>query len=207
MLFCDDFEGVAGTPDPAKWSLVANYTYDTAQSDLVQVSSEKKHSGNQALHVEANGLAGAIAEVAAQQFYLRAFMQVDAAPLGPVLVGIGADHNNEVRFRIQQNSWATINLIPGDAVLPQAARDGNCPTCPSITPNEWFCLEMAVDVGANRVGLWIDGVETTDEVTAEFPAIGNPTHVRLGTMDLQGGSTGVWIDDVVIGAERIGCGI
>jgi hypothetical protein len=173
----------------------------------VSVSSEKKHGGNQALHVGANGLAGVIAEVSAQQFHVRAFMQVDAAPLGPVLAGIGTDHNSEIRFRIQQNSWATINIIPGDAVLPQAAREGNCPTCPSITPNEWFCLEMAVDAASKRVGLWIDGMEAVDEVVSgEWPAFGSPTHVRLGTMDLQGGSTGVWVDDVAIGTERVGCG-
>lgn len=118
-LLCEDFESASGgVPDPAKWSLVANYTYDVASSDLVQVSGDKKHGGAQALHVAANGLAGVVAEIPAQRFYVRAFMQVDAAPLGPVLAGIGTDHNSELRFRIQQNSWATINIIPGDAVLP-----------------------------------------------------------------------------------------
>ncbi len=205
---CEDFEGVAagGSPDPAKWSLVANYTYDVAQSDLVQVSTEKKRSGNQALRVAANGLAGAIAEVSAQSFYLRAFMQVDEAPLGPVLAGIGSDHNSELRFRIQQNAWATINIIPGDAVLPQAARDGNCPDCPSITPNEWFCMEFFVDAASQTAGLWIDEVEVfSGVVTGDWPTLGNPAHVRLGTMDLQGGSTGLWVDDVAIGTTRIGC--
>lgn len=208
LLLCEDFEGVAagGSPDPAKWSLVANYTYDVASSDLVKVSSEKKRSGNQALRVEANGLAGAVAEVPAQTFYLRAYMQVDAAPLGPVLAGIGTDHNSELRFRIQQNSWATINIIPGDAVLPQAARDGNCPDCPTITPNEWFCLEMFVDGAGKNAGLWINDVEVFNgAVSGDFPTIGSPAHVRLGTMDLQGGSTGVWVDDVAIGTSRVGC--
>lgn len=208
LLLCEDFEGVAagGSPDPAKWSLVANYTYDVAQSDLVQVSTEKKRSGNQALRVAANGLAGAIAEVSAQSFYLRAFMQVDEAPLGPVLAGIGSDHNSELRFRIQQNAWATINIIPGDAVLPQAARDGNCPDCPSITPNEWFCMEFFVDAASQTAGLWIDEVEVfSGVVTGDWPTLGNPAHVRLGTMDLQGGSTGLWVDDVAIGTTRIGC--
>lgn len=208
LLLCEDFEGVAAgsPPDPAKWSLVANYTYDVAQSELVQVSTEKKHGGNQALHVAANGLAGAIAEIPAQSFYLRAYMQVDAAPLGPVLAGIGTDHNSELRFRIQQNSWATINIIPGDAVLPQAARDGNCPDCPSITPNEWFCMEFFVDSAAKTAGLWIDEVEVFNgAVTGEWPSLGNPVHVRLGTMDLQGGSTGLWVDDVAVGETRVGC--
>ena len=170
------------------------------------MSSEKKHGGSQALHVSANGLAGIVTEIPAQKFYLRAFMQVDAAPVGPVLMGIGTDHNSELRFRIQQNSWATINVIPSDSVLPQAAREGNCPDCPKITPNEWFCMEFFVDAATKSAGLWINGVESVSaEGLGDFPNVGNPMHLRIGTMDLQGGSTGLWADDIMVGPERIGC--
>jgi hypothetical protein len=40
------------------------------------------------------------------------------------------------------------------------------------------------------------------EAFAPQPA--NPT-LFLGTMDVQGRSTGVWIDDVVVAATRVGC--
>jgi hypothetical protein len=207
LILCEDFESASGgVPDPATWTLVANYTYDVAQTDLVQVGTEQKHGGAQALHVAANGLAGIVTEIAAQKFYVRAFMRVDAAPVGPVLMGIGTDHNSELRFRIQQNSWGTVNIIPSDAVLPQAARDGNCPTCPKVTPNEWFCMEFFVDAATKSAGLWLDGVESVNaQGLADFPGVGDPIHLRFGTMDLQGGSTGLWLDDIAVGAERIGC--
>lgn len=207
LLLCEDFESASGgVPDPGKWSLVANYTYDVAQTDLVEVGTEQKHGGSQALHVAANGLAGIVTEISAQKFYVRAYMQVDAAPVGPVLMGIGTDHNSELRFRIQQNSWGTINIIPSDSVLPQAAREGNCPTCPKVTPGEWFCMEFFVDAATKSAGLWLDGVESVNaQGLSDFPNIGDPVHLRFGTMDLQGGSTGLWLDDIAVGTERIGC--
>lgn len=205
LLLCEDFES-ANAPDPAKWSLVANYTYDITQSDLIRVGTEQKHGGSKALRVDANGLAGILADIPAQKFYVRAFMRVDAAPLGPVLMAVGADHNSELRFRIQQNSWGTINIVPSDSVLPQAAREGNCPTCPQVTANEWFCMEFFVDAATKSAGLWLNGVETEDASgIGDFPNVGNPVRLRFGTMDLQGGSTGVWVDDIKVGTQRLGC--
>lgn len=68
-------------------------------------------------------------------------------------------------------------------------------------------MEFFVDAGAGSAGLWIDGVESVAEgpISGGLPTLGNPIHLRLGTMDLQGGSTGVWVDDVAVSSERIGC--
>jgi hypothetical protein len=210
LLLCEDFEG--GVIDPAKWSLVQGYNYEIqpAEATAIRLSSEQKHGGAQALRVDANGLAGVIAEIAEQKFYLRAHMRLDAVPVGPVLVGIGKEHGNELRFRIQHQSSATINIVPGDAVLPSAATTGNCPECVTLTANEWFCMEFLVDAMASKVALWVDGApavpetDAADAITQAWPATG-PVKVRLGSMDLQGGMTGVWFDDVAIGTERIGC--
>ncbi len=210
LLLCDDFEGVASgsSPDPNKWSLVAGYT-EVEQTNVVRVGSEQARSGSQALRVDKDGLAGIFTAVAERSFFLRAFMRVDAAPLGPTLIGIGSDTQpeSEVRFRIQQNSWATINVVPGDAVLPQAARENNCPTCPAVPVDQWFCVEFAVDADAREATLWFDGTEvaTASESVGGFPEMPSPIPVRLGTMSLQGGETGVWIDDVAISTTRIGC--
>lgn len=210
LLLCDDFEGVSAgsSPSPATWSLVAGYTA-VEQTNIVRVGTEQAHGGSQALRVDKDGLAGIFTAVAERKFFLRAFMRVDAAPLGPVLIGIGADTQpqSEVRFRVQQNSWATLNVVPGDAVLPQAAREGNCPTCPVVPVNQWFCVEFAVDADSREATLWFEGTEvaTASEGVGGFPEMPNPIPVRLGTMSLQGGETGLWIDDVAISTTRIGC--
>jgi hypothetical protein len=201
-----------GSPNPGLWSLVANYNYSTGPTPLVQVSGQNSFTGAQALRVESNGLAGVIALIPQKRFFVRARMQVDAAPLGPVLMALGGqdgnqDHDNELRFRIQQQSWATINIIPGDAVLPQAARNGNCPTCPSVRPNEWMCVEFFADDAAQDAILWIDNVEAARVSGGDggWPPFPSSPRLRLGSMALQGGQTGVWIDDVAAGPERIGC--
>lgn len=210
MLLCDDFEGVpsGSSPDADIWSLVAGYT-PVAETPLVRVGSEQAHRGSQALRVEQDGLAGIYTAVAQRQFFLRAFLRVDSAPLGPALIGIGSDTQpeSEVRFRIQQNAWATLNIVPGDAVLPQAARENNCPSCPAVPVNQWFCVEIALDAQARQATLWLDGTEVakTSDGAGDFPEMPNPIPVRLGTMSLQGGETGLWIDDVAISTTRIGC--
>lgn len=209
-FICDDFEGVnaGGSPDGALWSIVAGYNYNSGATPLVQVSAANSFSGSQALRVEQDALAGIFTTVPQTRFFVRAMMQVDAAPLGPVLMGLGGpDHNNELRFRIQNNSWATINVVPSDAVLPQAAREGNCPTCPSVPVNEWFCLEFFADDVTQSTTMWMDGVEiaSSENGGSAWPTFPAQPTVRIGTMSLQGGGTGVWIDDVVIGPNRIGC--
>src|SRR5690606_496279 len=155
---------------------------------------------------------GVVASVAAERFHLRALMQLDAAPGGPVLTGIGTDQHSEVRFRIFGNSWPTINFSPGDDVFPQAARENNCASCPVLNPGQWFCMEFFVDNINEDATLWIDGAEAAvaevivrEDGTSSWPSFTSPIQVRLGSMDLQNGSTGLWIDEVAIGAERIGC--
>jgi hypothetical protein len=207
LFFCDDFEGVAAgsSPNPALWSVIANYSR-TAQAASVQVSAANSNSGNQAVRVTQGGRDGIIATVPQARFFMRAFLQVDAAPLGPVLIGAGTDQNSEVRLRIRQNSWAGINVSTGDAVFPNGIESGNCPTCVTLPVNTWFCAEMFVDNAARSTTLWIDGREAATVVNAgTWPAMPATPALFLGTMALQGGNTALWIDDVAAGPQRIGC--
>jgi hypothetical protein len=132
---------------------------------------------------------------------------VDAVPLGPVFMGLGTDQNAEIRLRIQGQSFATINVVPGDAVRPAGANGGGCPTCLTLRANQWFCAEMFVDDATRNATLWIDGVEAASVVNGDGGWSAQPATPAafLGLMAVQGGSTGVWIDDVVAGPNRIGC--
>jgi hypothetical protein len=141
-------------------------------------------------------------------FFIRAFMQIDEVGIGPVFIGAGTDANRETRFRIQGQSFATINSVGSpadDAFRPAAANSGNCPECVTLTANEWLCVEMAIDGSASTSTLWIDGVEAAVAGPEAFtPQPANPT-LFFGSMDVQGGSTGVWIDDIAVASTRIGC--
>jgi hypothetical protein len=138
---------------------------------------------------------------------MRAWLNIDAAPVGPVFIGLGTDQNSETRLRIQGRSFATINTVgPGDAVHPDA-NSGNCPECVTLTPNRWFCAEFSIDNAGQNATLWIDGVEAASIVNGEkgWPAQPAQPKLFVGNMGLQGGMAGVYIDDVAAGPTRIGC--
>jgi hypothetical protein len=151
----------------------------------------------------ASGRSGIVASLSQASYFVRAWLQVDAAPRGPVLIGVGTDQNAETRLRIFNQSWATINAVPGDAVRPEGATSGNCPTCVTIVPNQWFCAEMSVDNVARTTTLWINEVEAATLTNA--PNQPAAPKLFIGSMGLEGGQTGVWIDDVVAGPTRIFC--
>ena len=129
-------------------------------------------------------------------------------PLGPVFIGLGTDQNSETRLRIQGRSFATINTVgPGDAVRPNEANSGNCTSCVTLTPNRWFCAEMSIDNANQNATLWIDGTEAASIVNGQGGWPVQPAQPKLfvGSMGLQGGMAGVYVDDVAAGPTRIGC--
>ena len=210
QFLCEDFEGVAagGSPNPATWQVIAGYSPVT-QNAAIQVSTAQAHTGTQSLHVTASGSRnGIVATLPQNRYFLRAWLQVEAVPLGPVFIGLGTDQNSETRLRIQGQSFATINTVgPGDAVRPDAANSGNCPGCVTLTPNRWFCAEFSIDNAAQAATLWIDGVEAASIVNGQggWPVQPAAPKLFLGSMGVQGGQAGVFIDDVAVGSTRIGC--
>jgi hypothetical protein len=208
-FFCDDFETVAAGTSPAAalWEIIDSYSV-VEQSANVLVSSDNARSGGQALRVLAASRAGVRGTLPQTRYFVRAWLQIDSAPEGPVFIGLGTDQNSEARLRIQGESFATINTVgPGDKVHPDAANSGVCGDCVTLTPNTWFCAEMFIDNATQNATLWIDGVEAASKINGDggWPVQPANPSLFLGSMAVQGGSTGVWIDDVAAGPERLGC--
>ena len=206
-FFCDDFESVANgaSPTAALWSIINSFGLADS-SPAVSVSNANARSGNQALRVTAaqtrNGIQASVPQAS---YHVRAFIQLDSTPLGPIFIGLGNDQNSEMRFRIQGQSFATINSTQGDAVRPANANGGGCPDCIPLVANEWMCVEMFVDSAARTTTLSIDGEQAAVAGPDVFTAQPASPNVFLGSWGLQGGSTGVWIDDVAVGPDPIGC--
>jgi hypothetical protein len=210
QFLCDDFEGVAAGAfiTSATWQVIDGYAEDT-QSANVLVSTDQAHSGQQSLRVLGTGSRnGIVATLPQNRYFMRAWLRVDATPLGPVFIGLGTDQNSETRLRIQGQGLATINTVgPGDAVRPGAATSGNCPECVPMPVNTWFCAEFSIDQATQAATLWIDGKEAASIVNGQggWPVQPAQPNLYLGSMGLQGGQAGVYIDDVAVGTARIGC--
>jgi hypothetical protein len=210
QLLCEDFEEMAAGPflTSNTWQVIDGYA-ERAQGTSELVSTDQAHTGTQSLRVLASGARnGIVATLPMNRYFLRAWLRVDAAPLGPVFIGLGTDQNSETRLRIQGQSLATINTVgPGDAVRPGAATSGNCPECVPMPVATWFCAEFFIDQATQSATLWINGNEAASIVNGQggWPVQPAAPQLFLGSMGLQGGMAGVFIDDVAVGTARITC--
>jgi hypothetical protein len=211
---CDDFESAAvgASPDPARWSLTRDFNSTAASPDLA-IDGSMAHSGSHSVRiVGTSSLREIVGHVAQDRFFARAWLRLSSVPTGggPVIMAIGGDQNSDLRLRLWAGQLATLNTGAGDSIVPNAATSGNCPECLPVPSNAWFCAEMFVDNTARSVTLWIDGSEaarvTNNNWNSTWPTFPTPTNVRLGFWGLQGaGATQVWVDDVAVRADRVGC--
>ncbi len=128
---------------------------------------------------------------------------LETPQLAVVVAGFGSGPQSEVRLRIWNNAWATIHSTAGDELEPRAALEGVCPGCVSIPAQKWFCARYLADDEARTATLWIDEREAAT-FTGSWPSQPPAPEMFLGCMGLQG-STNVYVDDVAVGPEPIGC--
>ena len=88
----------------------------------------------------------------------------------------------------------------------------------------WACLEWHFSADRNEMQLWLDGAELTDmhvvdrPTTAGSGCLGNATggewlappefttlHLGWESYQLSSNDRNLWVDDVVIATERVGC--
>lgn len=215
FLLCDDFESVAvgGVPDPERWSRTIDFSPNPPRTDAITIDNSQFHSGARSLRVDGtSSLRQIVGLVSAERVFLRAWMRVSQVPSGgPVFVGIGADQNDDIRMRFRSGLVA-LNTPRGDGLAPNTT-SGSCAGCLGL-PSDWFCTEMFVEDATESATVWINGQEAGSVVNntgwhnggTAWPQIPTPTQVRLGYWGLEGASAiSVWIDDVAVDTERVGC--
>jgi hypothetical protein len=211
-FFCDGFESVASgeSPTAALWTIIQSFA-PAEQSELVLVSNANARTGTQALRVigaDNGGRNGVRATLPQSNYFVRAFVQIDTVTRGTVFIGAGTNENDETRFRVQGDDIATINTVSGplgDPVRPANANGGDCPDCVALTPNEWVCVELAIDNAAQTATLFVNDVQAAVAGADAFAPQPAAPNVFIGSWGLQGGVSSVWIDDVAIGPQRFGC--
>ncbi|WP_433304926.1 hypothetical protein ACQP2F_16665 [Actinoplanes sp. CA-030573] len=221
LLFCEDFDRLPpGGPSTLNWGV------DTRHGTLT-VERAARH--NQVLHVHTvdNGRAFLrVDDFAAPggRFFGRMRLRVDAFPTAPdwahfTLVEATGSGSQDVVRPIGGQYAPT---VPG--VFWGVGADGgptgdwtNWRESAPVTEDRWQCFEWALDRADNRVAVWIDG-EANPELTASttehggndvpfiLPAVDT---VKIGWQLYQGDTTpgqfDVWIDDIALSTQRLGC--
>lgn len=215
---CEDFE--SGAIDTKVW------TVGLVGSAKVLVDGEHVHGGKFALHIKAvpglknsGGLTETVTFPARNNvFYTRiwAYFTPDlASGPGP------AYHQGFIIVR-GKNSYGDVALGLGSHgdrrflgyniyyASPMSAFDefGKASRAP-IPPDKWLCVEMMSDGSGPLVRrIWVDGVELP-ELYNSHAALPTPkfasVFVGLAQYHATPTLTDMWVDDVRVSAERIGC--
>ena len=224
LALCDGFEG--GAIDTGVWEVHgASPTLDTTRAAR----------GTQSLHVHTDGnafsyLKETMTFPAANNTYCgRMFVWIDALPTAPdwahwTLAGAaGSGHPGEIRVGGQYSPTASKNLFgagtDGGATGDWTFLDAD-PTGQVVAPpvQDWVCIEWMHKGDTNETRFFWDGSEhpslhTTKKhhggkQTAQY-LLPTFTSVWVGWWLYQSNPTpdhyDVWIDEVAIDGERIGC--
>jgi hypothetical protein len=217
-LFCEDFESLpAGVPNSPNWTIVKG-----GSGNAVIDSVQKR--GTKALHLTASPGYGNRSvlrrehETIGNSFWARVWIYVEQWPTGrpgahytvmqldpyairpfdgqffedTPFLSIGADNAS--------GDWNTWNVMPRVAA----------------SSGRWMCLETEVDASRNSVSLWVDGEEKPQSGISQndHPGSGELIFPEFTSMDIgwtlyQGDAEPttfeLWLDDIVVHTEQVGC--
>lgn len=225
FALCEDFE--SGSLDTATWK-----TRGTAPKIETVRAARGKYSAH--FHTDDNGLAY-ITQTKTfpapnDTYYARVFVWFDALPTAPdwahwTISGAQAGTDSsapEIRIGGQWDTNDSIELFgvgtdrgdTGDWTNLDADPNGKPKAVPA---QSWVCLEWKFDGSANETQFWWDGVEHPSLATSSTNHGGSKdpfilpqfSSMWVGWWLYQAGTTppsfDVWIDEVAVDYQRIGC--
>jgi hypothetical protein len=222
VQLCEGFE--TGSLDQALW---------TAQGTAPTIDGLQHARGTRALHVTLSGSGlSSIRETktfpeANNGYYGRIFVFFKSLPAAPmpyahwtILAASGTGVSGEIRVSGQLQNGANIFGVGTDNRTPTGTGDWTNsdadPNPPVPVPlNTWLCVEWVHKGDTNETRFYWDGVEHPSLYTSLMKHGGNTNPYRLptftslwfGWQEYQPSSQTfeLWIDEIAIDAQRIGC--
>lgn len=222
-LFCEDFESLpTGGAASLDWGI-------DSRNGTLHVERDRRAGKVLRVHTEDNGKAFlTVHDFAApgNSFWGRLRIKVDEFPTAPdwahfTLVEVTGSGSDEI---VRPLGGQFAPTVGPDAIFWGVGADGG-PTgdwtswqesAPTVE-DRWQCVEFEWSAPQNRVSVWFDGVPQPDMTVTTTQHGGAPVDFVLPTADTvkvgwqlyQGGTTperfDVWMDDVTLDTERVGC--
>ncbi|WP_323814415.1 cellulase family glycosylhydrolase [Cellvibrio sp. NN19] len=228
VLFSETFENGAVNTQPAGWQnfigWVPNNSNTTTGAQYALIDNTKSYSGGKSIHFKGGAAPAQIVRelpAGTQRLYTRAYVNMSVA-MGNVagdnhehIFGIkkSFDANDEIRVGQIKGVMGT-NHIPSDNIAPKMDKWWSGP---QMAANTWYCVEVdyladqAYDTLKMRVNGtevhsitssadWNNGALAADWMSDKFK------YVMFGFHSFSGRSADVWMDDIVVSTQPIGCG-
>lgn len=226
VLFSDNFESGAVNTQPSGWDNLLAWNYNAANSvsndTYALIDNSKAYSGSKSIHFK-----GSLSEIVRalpagiQRLHMRAYVNLskqlgnDAGDNHEHIMGIKKtpDANNEVRVGQIKGVLGT-NEVPSDNIAPTMDKwySGT-----QLNPDTWYCVETAMyaDTAYDQLYFWVNGNlvhSITSGADWNNGALGADwlsdkfNYVMFGFQSFSNNTADVWMDDIVVSTEPIGCG-
>lgn len=228
VLFSENFENGTVNTQPAGWENFIGYNRNasntTSGAAYALIDSTKAYNGGKSIHFKGGATPTQIVRAlpaGTQRLYTRAYVNM-SVPLGNVagdnhehIFGIKRtfDANNEVRVGQIKGVLGT-NQVDSDNIAP---KQNQWYSGPQLAANTWYCIEVdyladqAYDTLKMRVNGtevhsvtsgadWNNGALPADWMSDKF------NFVMFGFHSFSNRTADVWMDDIVVSTQPIGCG-
>jgi polyisoprenoid-binding protein YceI len=228
VLFSETFESGAVNTQPSGWEnfigWVPNNSNTSTGAQYALIDSTKSYNGGKSIHFKGGAAPAQIMRAlpaGTQRLYTRAYVNMSVA-MGNVagdnhehILGLKKtkDANDEIRVGQIKGVLGT-NHIPSDNIAPKMSQ---WYSGPQMAANTWYCVEVdyladqAYDTLRMRVNGtevhsitsssdWNNGALAADWMSDKF------NYVMFGFHSFSGRSADVWMDDIVVSTQPIGCG-
>jgi polyisoprenoid-binding protein YceI len=228
VLFYENFESGTVNTQPSGWQnfigWVANNSNTSSGTEYALIDSTKSYNGTKSIHFKGGSRPAQIVRAlpsGTQRLYTRAYVNMSVA-MGNVagdnhehIFGIKRtlDANDEIRVGQIKGVLGT-NHIPSDNIAPKASQWWSGP---QMAANTWYCVETAylADQAYDTLYMWVNGnlVHTIDSSDDwNNGALGADwmsdkfNYVMFGFHSFSGRDADVWMDELVVSTQPIGCG-
>ena len=222
---CDDFESVAvgAVPDLGKWSLDPN----SLAANGVTIDSTKSYRGKNSVRIQAGRwvlgpmmFSNTVPLAIASMWYIRAFLYLSSQSgnsSGDFLAI--RDMEDPTRYLMLgfNSGYMAYSFAQGPNIGQPILPSAQLASSYKATFATWICVEMRYDVANKQIHTWIDGVDTAalradgtatsgvDDTWMLMPTFEPSGQVGFGWWAQQGVASPVYLDDVAVDSNRIGC--
>ena len=228
VLFSDTFESGAVNTQPTGWEnfigWVPNNSNTTSGAQYALIDSTKAYTGGKSIHFKGGAAPAQIIRAlpaGTQRLYTRAYVNMskvlgnDAGDNHEHILGLKKtkDANDEIRVGQIKGVLGT-NHIPSDNIAPQMSKWNSGP---QMKANTWYCVEVdyLADQAYDTLRMRVDGTEVHSITSASDWNNGalaadwmsdKFNYVMFGFHSFSGNTADVWMDDIVVSTQPIGCG-
>jgi polyisoprenoid-binding protein YceI len=228
VFVTDGFESGSVGAAPAGWSNFIGWVFNNnntlSSGNYALIDNSKSYSGTNSIHFRGGANPAQIVRAlpsGMQRLHMRAYVNMSKAMGNQAgdnhehIMGLKKtqDANDEIRVGQIKGVLGT-NHIPSDNIAPKMSQ---WYSGPQMAANTWYCVETAyyADTSYDQLYMWVNGTlvhSITSSSDWNNGALGADwlsdkfNYAMLGFHSFSNNTADVWMDDIVLSTQPIGCG-